>query len=125
MKCTGVVTKVDDLGRVLIPREIRRNLKIDFGEPLGIFVNKEQQMVCFQKYIGEKSISERCKEIVNQYKKRIISINLFHYTTTIETTDGQVGQATWNEKGDFDINIGIAYALVNAGYFTKEKIEED
>lgn len=125
MKCTGIVRRIDDLGRIVIPKEIRNTLEIREGEPLEIFVDTEEQMVCFQKYRNEKSLAERCKQIVNQWRKRIMSINLTHYTTTVVTTDGQVGQATWNEKGDFDINIGVVYALVNANYINKEEIEED
>ena len=54
-----------------------------------------------------------------------MTINLIGYTTTIVTADGRLGQAVWNENGEFDINIGIAYALANAGYISKEEIEED
>lgn len=125
MKCTGIIRRVDDLGRIVIPKEIRNTLEIRESEPLEIFVDTEEQMVCFQKYRNEKSLAERCKQIVNQWRKRIMSINLIHYTTTVVTTDGQIGQATWNEKGDFDMNIGIVYALINAGYLNRKEIEED
>lgn len=125
MKCTGIVRRIDDFGRVVIPKEIRNNLGIEEGEPLEIFVDTEEQMVCFQKYRNEKSLAEKCKQIVNQWRKRIMSINLTYYTTTIVTTDGQIGQATWNEKGDFDMNIGIVYALIDAGYLSRKEIEED
>lgn len=39
MKATGIVRRVDDLGRVVIPKEIRRNLKIREGDPLELFVD--------------------------------------------------------------------------------------
>lgn len=48
MKATGIVRRTDDLGRVVIPKEIRRTLKIREGDPLEIFVEKD--CVCFQKY---------------------------------------------------------------------------
>ena len=38
MKSTGIIRSVDDLGRVVIPKEIRRNLGIYEGEPLGIYI---------------------------------------------------------------------------------------
>ena len=41
MKATGIVRRIDDLGRVVIPKEIRRNLHIREGEPLEIFVDGE------------------------------------------------------------------------------------
>ena len=37
MKCTGIVRRIDDLGRVVIPKEIRRAMKIKEGDPLEIF----------------------------------------------------------------------------------------
>ena len=41
MKATGVVRRIDDLGRIVIPKEIRRNLRIRDGESLEIFVDME------------------------------------------------------------------------------------
>lgn len=49
MVATGIVRRVDDLGRVVIPREIRRNLRIREGDPLEIFITKEGEVV-FKKY---------------------------------------------------------------------------
>lgn len=48
MKATGIVRRIDDLGRVVIPREIRRSLRIREGDPLEIFV--EQDGLVFRKY---------------------------------------------------------------------------
>ena len=42
MRATGIVRRIDDLGRVVIPREIRRNLGIREGDPLEIFTDKDQ-----------------------------------------------------------------------------------
>ena len=54
MKATGIVRRIDDLGRVVIPKEIRRSLRIRDGEPLEIFTHEEGGVV-FRKYspIGE------------------------------------------------------------------------
>lgn len=49
MKATGIVRRIDDLGRVVIPREIRRNLKIKDGDPFEIFLT-EDGGVLFKKY---------------------------------------------------------------------------
>ena len=48
MKATGIVRRIDDLGRVVIPKEIRRTMGIKEGEPLEIFI--EGNMVCFKRY---------------------------------------------------------------------------
>ncbi|HAN09755.1 MAG TPA: stage V sporulation protein T [Clostridiales bacterium] len=54
MKATGIVRRIDDLGRVVIPKEIRRTLKIREGDPLEIFTQKDGEII-FKKYspIGE------------------------------------------------------------------------
>ena len=48
MKATGIVRRIDDLGRVAIPKEIRRTLKIKEGDPMEIFLDTDG--VCFKKY---------------------------------------------------------------------------
>lgn len=56
MKATGIVRRVDDLGRVVIPKEIRRNMRIHEGDPLEIFIDSDGS-VAFKKYspVGELS----------------------------------------------------------------------
>ena len=49
MKATGIVRRIDDLGRVVIPKEIRRTMRIREGDPLEIFTDKEGSVV-FRKY---------------------------------------------------------------------------
>ena len=45
MKATGIVRRIDDLGRVVIPKEIRRTLRIREGDPLEIYTDREGQIV--------------------------------------------------------------------------------
>ena len=54
MKATGIVRRIDDLGRVVIPKEIRRTMRIREGDPLEIFTEKDGEVI-FKKYspIGE------------------------------------------------------------------------
>lgn len=56
MKATGIVRRIDDLGRIVIPKEIRRSFRIKEGDPLEIFTNAEGEVI-FKKYspIGELS----------------------------------------------------------------------
>ena len=56
MKATGIVRRIDDLGRVVIPKEIRKTLRIKEGDPLEIFTDKEGEVI-LKKYspIGELS----------------------------------------------------------------------
>ena len=54
MKATGIVRRIDDLGRIVIPKEIRRTLHIRESDPLEIFTDREGQVI-LKKYspIGE------------------------------------------------------------------------
>ena len=49
MKATGIVRRIDDLGRVVIPKEIRRTLRLREGTPLEIFTDREGEII-FKKY---------------------------------------------------------------------------
>ena len=57
MKATGIVRRIDDLGRVVVPKEIRRTLRIREGDPLEIFTDRQGEII-LKKYspIGELSI---------------------------------------------------------------------
>lgn len=54
MKATGIIRRVDDLGRIVIPKEIRKTLKIREGDPVEIFTDNQGQVI-LKKYspIGE------------------------------------------------------------------------
>ena len=54
MKATGIVRRIDDLGRVVIPKEIRRTMRIREGDPLEVYTDREGEVI-FKKYspIGE------------------------------------------------------------------------
>lgn len=57
MKATGIVRRIDDLGRVVVPKEIRRTLRIREGDPLEIFTDKNGEII-LKKYspIGELGV---------------------------------------------------------------------
>ena len=56
MKATGIVRRVDDLGRIVIPKEVRRQLRITEGTTTELLV--EDNKVIFQKYIPVKNVKE-------------------------------------------------------------------
>ena len=51
MKATGIVRRVDDLGRIVIPKEIRKALNIRVGDPLEIYTDPNEKAVCFKPYL--------------------------------------------------------------------------
>lgn len=52
MKATGIIRRIDDLGRIAIPKEIRRICRIQAGDPFEIFTDKENEetIICLKKY---------------------------------------------------------------------------
>ena len=57
MKATGIVRRIDDLGRVVIPKEIRRTMRIREGEPLEIYTNPDGEVI-FKKYSPINELSD-------------------------------------------------------------------
>ena len=66
MKATGIVRRIDDLGRVVIPKEIRRTMRIREGDPLEIYTDKDGEVI-FKKYspVGELALfaSQMCETL--------------------------------------------------------------
>ena len=55
MKTTGIIRRVDDLGRIIIPKEVRRNLGIQTGDPFEFFTNSKGEIILVPyKEDGEK-----------------------------------------------------------------------
>ena len=63
MKATGIVRRIDELGRIVIPKEIRRTLRIREGDPLEIFTNHEGGII-LKKYSPIGELGELAKEYV-------------------------------------------------------------
>jgi len=76
MKATGIVRRIDDLGRVVVPKEIRRTLRIREGDPLEIFTDREGEII-LKKYspIGELGqFAKQYADSLNQTTDNIIAI---------------------------------------------------
>ena len=76
MKATGIVRRIDDLGRVVIPKEIRRTMRIREGDPLEIYTDKEGGVI-FKKYSlmgGLADFSSQMCETLNKTTGQIAVI---------------------------------------------------
>ena len=73
MKATGIVRRVDDLGRIVIPKEIRRTMQIELGEPMELFL--EDDKVCVKRWSSgckddiKRLIDEVCDDDYATYNK--------------------------------------------------------
>lgn len=76
MKATGIVRRIDDLGRVVVPKEIRRTLRIREGDPLEIYTDRQGEII-LKKYspIGELGrFAEQCADTVFQSTGNVVII---------------------------------------------------
>lgn len=108
MKATGIVRRIDDLGRIVIPKEIRRKLRIREGDPLEIFINGEGY-VTFKPYqIIEGSPAET---IINSMRR--LNIQGF-----IIDRDNQViaGRKTYSLPIDFNMINSCRYEHLTKGW---------
>ncbi|MFC3749123.1 AbrB/MazE/SpoVT family DNA-binding domain-containing protein [Paenibacillus sp. GCM10012306] len=70
MKATGIVRKVDELGRIVIPIELRRTMGIDIKDPLEIFVDGEK--IILRKYEPTCIFSGSAENLIN-FKGKMVS----------------------------------------------------
>lgn len=78
MKATGIVRRIDDLGRVVIPKEIRRTLRIREGDPLEIFTDRDGEII-LKKYSPIGELGAFAKEYVESLAK-----NAGHITCIVD-----------------------------------------
>ena len=83
MKATGIVRRIDDLGRVVIPKEIRRNFRIREGDPLEIYTNDEG-LVILKKYSAMSELAD----FASQYAESLAKTS--GYITCITDRDSVV-----------------------------------
>ena len=91
MKATGIVRRIDELGRVVIPKEIRRNLRFREGDPLEIFTDKDGGVV-LKKYSVFGDIEEYAKEYAESLHRSL------GYTTLITDKDVVVAASGAGKK---------------------------
>jgi AbrB family transcriptional regulator (stage V sporulation protein T) len=75
LKATGIVRRIDDLGRVVIPKEIRRTLRIREGDPLEIFVDREGEVI-LKKYSPIGELGDFAKEYADSLHETIGHISM-------------------------------------------------
>lgn len=69
MKDTGVVRKVDELGRFTLPMELRRKMNIEVGDPLEVFVNED--CIVLKKYIPSDIFTGNTEDLIEYHGKKI------------------------------------------------------
>ncbi|MFC3040978.1 stage V sporulation protein T [Virgibacillus xinjiangensis] len=103
MKATGIVRRIDDLGRVVIPKEIRRTLRIREGDPLEIFVDREGEVI-LKKYSPISELGHFAKE----YAEALF--DSLQYPVLICDRDEIIAVAGDSKKDYLNKNIGSQIA---------------
>ncbi|GAB6928024.1 stage V sporulation protein T [Paenibacillus sp. JCM 10914] len=99
MKATGIVRRIDDLGRVVIPKEIRRTLRIREGDPLEIFVDRDGEVI-LKKYSPIGELGDFAKEYAESLYESTGHI------TIISDRDTFIAVAGGSKKDYLDKSIG-------------------
>lgn len=98
MKATGIVRKIDDLGRIVIPKEIRKGLRIRVGDPLEIYVEKNGEII-LKKYAPMGDLLT----ISEQYAETLFNVS--GYSVCITDTDSIIAVAGCAKRDYLDKEI--------------------
>lgn len=99
MKATGIVRRIDDLGRVVIPKEIRRTLRIREGDPLEIFVDRDGEVI-LKKYSPIGELADFAQEYAESLYESL------RHTVIISDRDHIISLAGASRKDYMDRAIG-------------------
>lgn len=114
MKATGIIRRIDDLGRIVIPKEIRRSLKIKEGDELELFTEKDG-VICFKKYTDEPDFSEADK-FVQRNSRWIACVLPFGDVTVVIFTNGKRVTVKKNPNDKYNLSVAIVWAFKRAGF---------
>jgi stage V sporulation protein T len=128
MKATGIVRRIDDLGRVIIPKELRRTLKIREGDPLEIFIDNDGNVI-FKKYTYFGDFDY--KKAMNVLKPFLSGTHFALYNNYLEYVCG-TDRATFQDEFtiDYDCQPENCYEIVVlndtvAYLYIKDEVQEE
>ncbi|KYH34366.1 stage V sporulation protein T [Clostridium tepidiprofundi DSM 19306] len=102
MKATGIVRRIDDLGRVVIPKEIRKTLRIREGDPLEIFTDREGGVI-LKKYSPIEELSEFSEEYADSLQQTIGHMILISDKDNIISVSGASKKEYMDQKISFQL----------------------
>ena len=125
MKSTGMMRRIDELGRIVIPKEIRKNLRIKEGENLEIYV--ENETILLKKYSPLKNLVEMATiyaEVINsfiiavsgKYKKKLLNKNISDsLLKSIERRENilETHKKTLSIVDDYEVTYSLHTIVVN------------
>lgn len=103
MKATGIVRRIDDLGRVVIPKEIRRVLRIREGDPLEIYTSKDGEVI-LKKYSPINELSQFAGEYAETASRVLGSTVVVSDTDQIIAVSGGLKKDLLDKKIDHELD---------------------
>ena len=123
MKSTGIVRRIDDLGRIVIPKEIRRTMRIREGDPLELFLDGNN--IVFHKYeVSEEDLALSCRNYIAKMSNYIQSVTSVDRKTIVVFTNGKVATVKQNKDDTYDMNTALCYAFAQAGFTSENPVCE-
>ena len=123
MKATGIVRRIDDLGRIVLPKEIRKTLRIKEGDPLEIYVEKDE--VLLKKYSPILNLSEITADLSKSINKVTGYSVIITDTESVISAEGEakdlLGDALSKEAVDAILN-NKSFAISETENLTPIKI---
>ena len=116
MKATGIVRRIDDLGRVVIPKEIRRTMRIKQGDPLEIYTDREGDVI-FRKYSLMGGLSDFAAQICDAMYKNTGRPALVTDRDTILAVSG----APKREFGDKPVSGALEQVMMKRSVFRQRE----
>ena len=114
MKATGVVRRIDDLGRVVIPKEIRKTLRIKEGEPLEIFTDREGQVI-LKKYSPIGELSEFATGYAETLSEELEQLMEDKEVYTSKENSNLAVPITKNDNSEKKYNAQVIYPIISNG----------
>ncbi len=116
MKATGIVRRIDDLGRIVIPKEIRRVLRIREGDPLEIFTEKDGEVI-FKKYSPMGELGSFAAQICDSLHKTTGAAAAICDRDTVIAVSGGYRKELLEKR----ISPGLEQLMENRGVYRSEE----
>ena len=107
MRATGIVRRIDDLGRVVIPKEIRRTLRIREGDPLEIYTDRDGEVI-LKKYSPIGEMSSFAKDYTESLFRSLGHIAVIVDRDQVVAASGVSRKELWDKPISPDLETAIA-----------------
>ena len=107
MRATGIVRRIDDLGRVVIPKEIRRTLRIREGDPLEIYTDRDGEVI-LKKYSPIGEMSSFAKDYTESLFRSLGHVAVIVDRDQVVAASGVPRKELWDKPISRDLESAIA-----------------